>query len=688
MTLTYPWFLLGLLALAIPIFIHLFELRRPQRIAFTNVGFIREVKLVTARQRKVKHLLILLCRLFFLSFLVLAFCQPFIPAIKEGEDSNGNVQVVLDTSASMQALGKDDQSLFEQAIQQAHDLPTAYTSSTQFFLNNTQTSLSPEAFQKETEQLKPVANGNSASVLLAHQQSRVANKTSQVFVFSDFQKNSFSVKTLNALDSSKQVFLVPLAATPTHNVYVDSVWIEDAFVRAATDFPLHIRLRNGGSVTAPACRVKVLVQEQQAATLQVTVPAEQEVATTVHIRLKNGERQLCRVEVEDLPVTFDNTYFFVLQASPRIAVLDVAGNAQPPTQRLYANEALFAYTSARPTRLQYGQLASADVVLLQELPQIEAGLRDNIRQAVAQGKSVVIIPPVTTSGRASYTQLFQELGLGNIQWEPVATGSPVLREIATPDLQNPFFRGVFTGSTRQALMPKAAPVLRWSRSSNEILRLRDGDGYLAQFGSGRGSVYVFAAPFSGGYSDFVNQALFVPVMYRLAMQSYRQATLPAYRLNQAVVSVSVPNGLQSNGDQVFKLTKDSLTFIPAQRRIESIVQLDIPSAMRLPGFYSLTRNGQTIATVAFNVDRRESELASYSAAELQQLIGPNRPNIQVYSAANGESVAARYRTERVGTPLWRYCLWAALAFLLAEILAVRLLGKRTTGNAPARAVTA
>jgi hypothetical protein len=58
MALTHPWFLLGLLTTAIPVLIHLFELRRPKRVLFTNVGFIREVRLVTARQRKIKHLLI------------------------------------------------------------------------------------------------------------------------------------------------------------------------------------------------------------------------------------------------------------------------------------------------------------------------------------------------------------------------------------------------------------------------------------------------------------------------------------------------------------------------------------------------------------------------------------------------------------------------------------------------------
>ena len=97
--------------------------------------------------------------------------------------------------------------------------------------------------------------------------------------------------------------------------------------------------------------------------------------------------------------------------------------------------------------------------------------------------------------------------------------------------------------------------------------------------------------------------------------------------------------------------------------------------MQQPGFYRLTRNGQTVTQLAFNNDKRESELAGYTAAELRQLIGPNRPNVQVYEPSQGTTVAARYKAERVGTPLWQYCLWAALACLLAEVLLLRFLGR-------------
>jgi hypothetical protein len=209
--------------------------------------------------------------------------------------------------------------------------------------------------------------------------------------------------------------------------------------------------------------------------------------------------------------------------------------------------------------------------------------------------------------------------------------------------------------------------------------MQDGDGYLASFNSGRGTVYLFSAPFDERYSDFTNHALFVPVMYRLAMQSFRNDQQLAYRLNQRTVVVNVPQDA-NKGDQVFKLTKDSLTFIPAQRLQAEELRFDVPPGMHSPGFYQLTHNGRVVKTLAFNIDKRESELARYSADELRSLIGTNHPNVQVYEASAGKTVAAQYQAERVGTPLWQYCLWAALACLLAEVLLLRFMRSQKTAE--------
>lgn len=675
MTLLYPGFLLGLSAIAIPIIIHFFELRRPQLISFTNVGFIKEIKLVTARQRRIKHLLILLTRIGFILFLVLMFCQPFIRSTKQEAKSGESVSMLIDTSPSMQILGENERPILDQAISEANSLATIYPANIQFRLAGNPNSLMKSAFQNATEQL--VVSGQNANVfnLLNRKKGLHNAEKGQTFVFSDFQKNEFNSTHLNYLDSTQQVFLVPLAGENTANVYVDSVAIDDAFVRRGTDITLRIRLRNGGNVASADCQVKLFLGNKQAATYSATVGPNNAVTSAVRIRLTNNDLQRCRVEVEDFPVLFDNTYYFTLQPSSPIRIVDFT-TSEPATQQLYANEDLFSYTKSSFHNANYRLLESANIALIQQ-PSVDASLRENIKRLVERGGSVVIIPPVAAAGRTSYTQLFKDLGMGSVQWETVLSGNPNLREVAAPSPQNPFFREVFASQTRQTLMPKVSPVLRWSRSDTDILRLQDGDGFLASFNSGRGTVYLFSAPFEESYSDFTKHALFVPVMYRLAMQSFRNEQQLAYRMNQRTVAVSVPDG-SSNTEQVFKLTKDSLTFIPSQRLQAGILRFEVPPGIQIPGFYQLTLNNRVVETLAFNFDKRESELARYSADELRNMIGKNHPNIQVYEPSATQSVAAQYQAERVGIPLWQYCLWAALACLLAEALLLRFMASRKT----------
>ncbi|SDY28523.1 BatA domain-containing protein [Hymenobacter psychrophilus] len=682
MVFTYPWFLWGLLAVAIPIAIHLFELRRPQRVLFSNVEFIREVKLVTARQRKLKHLLVLAARIGLVAFLVLLFAQPFIPASEQAATGNV-VQVLLDNSPSMRQLGSNDQPVLEQAIDQAVDLPLAFPVTARFGLSpGGPDLLNAAAFRSAAEKVQVSGQaGELGRALAQRQQQRSTAGFGPLFVFSDFQKNDFSARSLQLLDSTQQVFLVPATVRPTANVFIDSVWVDDGFVRSDSDLTLRIRLKNGGQVPAENCPAKLFVGPRQAASFQITVPAGQVVTTQVRLRLSGPQTQQCRVVVDDFPVDFDNTYFFTLQPAAQIRVVEAATSAR--LDRLYGNEPLFNYQFTNAQIADYRKLAEGNLLLLREAPTLTAGLRENLRRAVQQGATLVVVPPAAAGSYEAYTQLFRELGLGPVQWQPVPPTGPVLQEVAVPSNRNPFFRDVFAGINPKAAMPKAAPVLRWARTGTEVLGMRDGESFLAGFSSGAGMVYVFSAPFSTPYSDFAQHPLFVPVLYKLAMQSYRQTQQPAYRLNQAVATVQLPVR-ETGAEAVYRLVQDSLSFIPVHRRQGSVLRLEVPPGLRQPGFYELQQAGKTVATLAFNFDKRESDLAGYSAAELRALIGPNRPNVRVYETSGSQTAAAQYKATRVGTPLWQYCIWGALACLLLEALLLRW----SRRPAPVTAVTA
>ncbi|HRH39956.1 MAG TPA: BatA domain-containing protein, partial [Flavobacteriales bacterium] len=79
MAFLYPAFLWALTALAIPVLIHLFQLRRFKRLEFSDVRFLKEVSQQTRSRKKVRHWLVLIARLLALTCLVLAFAQPYIP---------------------------------------------------------------------------------------------------------------------------------------------------------------------------------------------------------------------------------------------------------------------------------------------------------------------------------------------------------------------------------------------------------------------------------------------------------------------------------------------------------------------------------------------------------------------------------------------------------------------------------
>lgn len=668
----YPEFLWGLLALSIPVIIHLLQLRKPQRILFTNTGFIKAVELITVRRRRLQEVVVLLFRMLAIVFLVLLFCQPFIPAAKDVGTTGQSVAVLVDNSSSMQAPATRQGSLLQEAVMGAQLLGKTYGSAGRFQLLPKHGGKLNDAAYKATLTEVQVASGKTSWDNSSAYKETLENGGQPLYIFSDFQKSKASNAFLRKLPTTTDIVLVPQIGRSTGNVYVDSVWIDDASVRAHVNIGLHIRLRNGGTEQVADCPVKVLIGQRQVAAFRTSVAAGQVSTTVVQVQLPDTNLAKGRVLMGDAPVTFDNTYYFTLQPIATIRVVEVG--PVPLAQQAYANEPLFTYSYTKPQALDYNKLQQANLVLVSELSQIDGGLRQALIQVTKRGGSVVVVPAGKAIGRESYHQLFQALGLGGEQWSSVGAAPTGLQEVALPNRNTLFFKDVFGAQPRQVAMPQAAPVLSWGRNGTDVLRLRGGDSYLTEFTSGEGKVFVFAAPFDRAYSDFAAHALFVPVLYRLAMLSYNSNQQPAYRLTIPSVTLALPRSISRAAnvkeETTIRLVRDSAVFVPTQRIQGTETQLGIPTEMSSPGFYEVQQQGKSVTTLAFNADRHESELAAYSVAELREMIGPNHPNVRVLDGGQPEAVA-RYRAEQTGQPLWRYCLLLALACLFVEGILLR-----------------
>src|SRR5437899_8876470 len=98
-----PAFLIGLLAAAIPLVIHLSRSRRTKKMRFSTTRFFTEQFLRSYRMSRLKELLLLAFRMALFAFLAMALAQPLLmpqsSSFLGGSAGSRAVVLVLDNSA-------------------------------------------------------------------------------------------------------------------------------------------------------------------------------------------------------------------------------------------------------------------------------------------------------------------------------------------------------------------------------------------------------------------------------------------------------------------------------------------------------------------------------------------------------------------------------------------------------------
>jgi len=109
MSFLFPAFLFALLALAIPVIIHLFNFKRYKTLYFSNVPLLKRIKQESRKKSQLKQLLIMLARIMAIASLVIAFSRPYIPTgNRTANKGQQMVEIYIDNSFSMKADGEKD----------------------------------------------------------------------------------------------------------------------------------------------------------------------------------------------------------------------------------------------------------------------------------------------------------------------------------------------------------------------------------------------------------------------------------------------------------------------------------------------------------------------------------------------------------------------------------------------------
>lgn len=674
MNFLYPSFLWALAALAIPVIIHLFNFQRPKKVQFTNVRFLKSVKEATNSARQLRQWLILLMRLLFVACVVLAFAQPFLASKNSNVATQGRMAVsaYIDNSYSMQSETQQGQAL-DAAAARWEALLGAYPKNTQFHLltndfdGKSQYFVNADKMHERIAEIK-LSNHYRDLVSINNRQNSAYEAlpsagTKEVFWFSDFQRSTAGDLSKLEFDSTKQYYVVPVQASQTANVYIDSVWLETPFVRANENNQLKVRVFNAGDKAISNLPLRLFIDEVQVSTSAINLEPQAAATTQFSFSISSEAAHKARISLNDLPVTFDNEYYFVLKGAPRMKIMHIFDESTPYIKAVFANNKLFDTQHFSQNNIRYDAFAQADLVILDGLPSIDAGLADALQKCLRRGQSIALFPSAKANAE-SYKNLFTNK-LGSVLLQQ--TTDTARQALQMPDARNPFFEGVFESAAANTGMPQVKPSLAWGGSGVPLLKYKNGNAFLSVWKNGQSKFYLCAAPLDKTNQDFAQHAFFVPVMYRMAILSLRNAEPLAFSFQQPSIELAVDTVL---ADQVFTLEKDKTKVIPSQRVADKKLLLELPKSEMESGYYDLKINNKTVKTIALNYGKSESRMAYYSPEQLREIFSAHR-NVKVFDTVDKQNITDEFRAKNIGQPLWQYALMLALAFLLGEVLIIR-----------------
>ncbi|GAB1403491.1 BatA domain-containing protein [Lentimicrobium sp.] len=680
MQLIHPFVLFGLLAIAIPIAIHLFNFRRYRKVYFSNVRFLQQLERRTKKQSRLLHLLVLAARILVISSLVMAFAQPYIPA-SSGARLQGvqSISVFVDNSFSMESTGKNGR-LLDEARNLAKEVASAYAPDDRFqlltndFDGRYQRFFSRDEFIEMLRDIKLSASYRNLNQIVTRQNELLrTQKTSakSAYIISDFQQSTLLQQLPDSSDYP--VFLVPVAAENQQNLTIDTLWFENPLLRQGQTATLHLRIRNTGNTDLEKIPLKLWINHTQRSVAAIDIPASGSATTTLSFRSDTAGVFKGRAEISDFPVTFDDNYYFSFKVSDHIPALII--NFEEPNPYLngvFALDSVISLSNASIKQLDYSTLSSYRLIVLNGLTSLTTGAISEISRFVENGGSLLVFPDLQASPEA-LNALTHAL---NINGYGLSDSSRI--QVKNLNTRHELFAGVFDqgslGSDNVDLpVINKRFILTEGVGTENLITLENGQPLLTIARPGAGKVYLSAVSLSSQSGNWPRHAIFVPAMLNVAFQSQEVMPLMHYTGMTGAIDLG---SLRPEKREVFTIRGETTDgdFIPQLKMVNGKSLLYINQSINEAGFYDVMDNHVRVSTLAFNYPPAESDLRLASRDNLQNVVNL-RNQIQLMNPGK-KGMAQTIADQSLGTHLWRWFILLALIFLAIEQVLLRFFRPR------------
>lgn len=683
----HPAYLWGLLAIGLPILVHLLNQRRPRPLSFGAIEFVLRSQRQKARRLRLRQILLLALRCLLIAAVALALARPSIKpkgaqaALPVGPQATA---LVLDASLSMRyRIGS--KTLFDRARQEAlaaldrlgPDEPAtvALCPGAGF----PAPSFDRIAAKRMLSQAQPTylagdLTGCMTAAAKALGESPVPGK--RIMAFSDLAAHGIRLDAPPPLVPVGQksvkpnVVLVDAAqGSELPNAAVIAVAVRPAASLGARGYEVVATIANYSAQPLNGAQVSLTIGQNTLAKGFADVPphgtAKKTLGAVLPAGAVTGRVELAR---EEQGLDEDDGQDFVVHVPRDVKALIVDGS---PSSLRTRDEAFFVEAALAPARTG-GRISTQtldadaaagvaldgfDVVLLLNVPAPPKQFAEKLRSAVVHKGLGLFIALGDHVDPDAYNDAFGDLlprplHLIKTAAEPgTAEAEEHAARFGVIEWTHPLFR-IFGPAEREGL--ESARTFRYallkpdpSAQSHTLASFDDGAPALIESQKGQGHVLLYTSSASRTWTDWPIRVSFLPVLQQavswladaLEQRQPQPSMVGEERTLSKVDKVVAPDGK----DAAFRRDKDDL-----------IVSLPMPGVYR-PFAQGKEQPSQLFVAL---LDAKESDLRRVDESELKAQLG-GAGSAQV--AASSEAAQGAH-----GTPLWSALLLIGALALLGE----------------------
>jgi hypothetical protein len=613
-----PLFLIGLLAIAVPILLHLYRHQAGPVVRFTAVRFLQHAPLHRARRRRLQDVLLLMLRVTALALLAVAFARPYI-ARSGGESAAPITIVAVDRSFSMSAPGQIDEAR-KAARRVIEELPRGERVAIVAFDERAEVVLPPTWNRGDAERalmaIEPGYGTTRFGAAFGAAADILQSRPGRLVVVSDLQSGGWI--DAGMLPVPQQIAVeARQIATPPENLILSEV--------RSTEDGVLARVQNSGS-SERTVRLTVAVNGAVTASRSVVVPVAG--MGEYIFRGRPPQRGALQASVEDATgYAGDNARYAVLDPAPPRRVLVVAGAGGERAEAFYLRRAIestagdpdpFVLETITADRLarRLGDSSPIAAVVMMGSRGFDAQGGEVLEREISRGCGLLLVTGPAVDWPWLVAQTPAAIGLRAAAGRS-ASGSLTFAPV---DVRHPVFRRFgIDGGALGAVNFTRAERLKAPANSRLLAQFDDGSPALMELRRGRGRVLVFASDLANRWNDFALHPAFVPFV-------------------DAMVRYVADDG------QVHRELQVSSARGPEWAR---------------PGVHAdpTRRTGER---VALNVDLRESDRTVLTVESFLAAI-PRAPADPIDATRS-----AHLRAAESDQSLWRYGLFLMLVGLVAE----------------------